>query len=490
MITLFQRPRRLGLRAKLSLWSLVAMFWVIGLGSVGLFFIDRVADVSLSLVDRQAMPLLEVGRLEDTLWEIHLREMLHAGLNSVQEMDRLDKELESLSTQLRSHVERQRQDPAVSQVWLARFQELWERFRSIAGQARQLSRAFAKDEAMRLLFIEGNQAFEQVLGAIREEEARYQQQMTRLRNLASETGHEAMRWMAGITLVLGLLVLAGWWYIRGVARSLGQLATDLACSVAQMTATITAQERIIAQQAVSVQETNTTLEALGGSARQSAEQADSAAQGARLAIESAAQGNSRVTETVRSMENTRERMDDMARQIQQLSEQTGRIREITELVSEFANETKLLALNAAVEAVRAGEQGKGFAVLAVETRKLADESKRSVGQINDLVANIQRATQAAVQVAEEGSRSVRSGIAITRNTAKSFQSMGDTVGMASQGAQQISLNVRQQAVAIRQVVEAMQSIHAGAKESRLGITQIKTGIQVLHDAAQSLRTMI
>lgn len=480
---------KFGLRAKVSIWSGVAVVWVIILGGVGLLFIDRVASVSLSLVNTQAVPMIEVGRIKGTVWEIYLRAILHAGLTNAVEMDKLAREVVDLSDQLRKQTEQYGKASGISPEWLKLFQGRWNQFQAIADKAQALSRTYAKEEAMQLLFVEGNQAFEQILAVLRNEDTGHWREMTVLRNEASMTQARALEWVMGITGLFGLMVVVGWWYAHRLSRSLSRVASELATSVAQMSATINAQERVIAQQAASVTETNATMEELGASARQSAEQADGAVTGAQEAMQAAEQGMVRVTETVRSMENTSERMNAIGRQIQLLSEQTGQIRDITALVADFANETKMLAVNAAVEAVRAGAQGKGFSVLAVETRKLADESKRSVAQINDLVNAIQDVTRSTVQAAEEGGKSVRLGIVITRNTAQSFEQLGQTVGMASEGVQQISLNVRQQSVAIRQVVEAMRSIHEGAQESKLGISQVKTGIQALHEAAQTLRNM-
>ncbi|MEO5340867.1 MAG: methyl-accepting chemotaxis protein [Magnetococcus sp. MYC-9] len=190
------------------------------------------------------------------------------------------------------------------------------------------------------------------------------------------------------------------------------------------------------------------------------------------------------------MERAKSKVEAIAQQILLLSEKTGQIRDIANLVSDFANETKMLAMNAAVEAVRAGEHGKGFAVLAMETRKLADESKRSAGKINALVSEVQKANNSTVMATEEGSKTVDEGMLISQNTAETFREVAQSMGAASQGAQQISLNVRQQSVAIRQVVEAMKSVNAGARESVSGMAQVKEGIRTLNDAAQTLQRMV
>ena len=296
-------------------------------------------------------------------------------------------------------------------------------------------------------------------------------------------------WLVGASCAL-MVMLAGWFVSRSVSRPLQQVISVITSSSTQMAASVTEQERISAQQAVSVNETNATMEELGASSHQAAIQAEGAANGAEKALELAQFGTSRVEETLANMEDTKVKVETIAQQILLLSEKTGQIREITNLVSDFANETKMLAMNAAVEAVRAGEHGKGFSVLAVETRKLADESKRSAGRINALVSEIQQATNNTVMATEEGSKTVDAGMAISHNTAETFREVAHVMDGASQETQQISLNVKQQSVAIRQVVEAIKSLHAGAKESTAGISQVKSGIRTLSDAAQTLQKMV
>lgn len=287
-----------------------------------------------------------------------------------------------------------------------------------------------------------------------------------------------------------LAILAAWFYIRTLSTSLNAVMEAIFSSSTQIASSILEQERITAEQAASVYETNTSMEELSASSRHSAEQADRAATGAQQAMDLSKQGLERVAETLHSMEETKERVEAIAQQILVLSRETGQIRDITGLVSDFANETKMLAMNAAVEAVRAGEHGKGFSVLAIETRKLAEESKRSAGRINDLVTEVQKATNATVMATEEGGKSVNQGMTVTQHTADTFRDVADAVRVASEGAQQISMHVRQQSTAIKQVVESMRMLNTGAKKSESGISQVKTGIQTLNHAAKTLREML
>ena len=481
---------RWGLGKKIFLWSLLSMVWVVALGGTGLLFIHRVADVSLSLVNGQAVPMIEVGKIEKGAWEIYLRGILHAGLTSPEEMDRLNVETVTLTAQWDQHIAVYGDNPDVDKAWIAALLEAQQQFRSVMAHSQALSADFAKEEAMRLLVLEGKKAFDQMLLLVNGEGDRRWKSMTVLRRDAEFNRNHAIQWISVITLVFGLVVVGGWWYGRSIRSSLGQVTNALVTSITQMGTAIGEQERIISQQAVSVNETNATMETLGISARQMAEQADLVASGSRSALAFSQQGSETVSETVRSMESAKEQSGTIGQKILVLSEQMGQIRAMTDLVSDFANETKMLAMNAAVEAVRAGEHGKGFSVLAVETRKLADESKRSAGQIRELVDKIQKITDMTVMAVDEGEKAWQRGISTTQNTAATFESLGEAVGSASEGTQQISMNVRQQSVAVRQVVETMRSINNGAKEVSLGISQVRLGIQTLGESAQILKRMI
>jgi len=174
--------------------------------------------------------------------------------------------------------------------------------------------------------------------------------------------------------------------------------------------------------------------------------------------------------------NLRDKVGDIAEQIIRLSEQTNQIGSISTLVSDLANQTNMLALNAAVEAVRAGEHGKGFGVVAAEIRKLADASKKSAERINSLVKDIENATTSTVVVTDSGRKTVDDIVAAINNVAVN--------------SQQISLTAKQQAVAIQQVVDSMNSINQAAAETASGITQTKVGTQKLNEAATNLKAIV
>lgn len=300
------------------------------------------------------------------------------------------------------------------------------------------------------------------------------------------TNREIASMFGGILLTLGI----SFWVIRSITNTLSNSVNTLASSSAEIAATVEQHERTVLQQTSSVSETTATTEELRVSAQTSSNQAENAAAMVKKALQLAQDGSLSSERASVGMGDLQEKVRAVAEQILQLSEQAGQIGAIAKVVGDLAGETNMLALNAAVEAARAGENGKGFAVVASEVRKLADQSKKSAERANALVADIQKATNSAVMVAEEGSKTAREVFDITMQNGETFQALADYAGMIDQNAQQVVLNSRQQAGALSQISEAMRSLNAGATEMAAGTKQTKIGLQNLTDVATSLKAMI
>ncbi|MCA1994990.1 MAG: methyl-accepting chemotaxis protein [Coleofasciculus sp. S288] len=297
-----------------------------------------------------------------------------------------------------------------------------------------------------------------------------------------------------IALILcgtNFLILGGIWKIsENIKSRLKRAINTLATSSSEISTTIEEQERIASQQAASVNETTTTMDELEASCRQASEQAQSAVSAARQALQVAESGTQAVGETLEGMFALEKKVGAIAEQIVHLSEQASQIGSISQLVSDLANQTNMLALNSSVEAVRAGEHGKGFSVVANEIRKLADQCQRSAEKINVLVSEIQSAINSTVMVTEEGTKTVASGVQVAQKTNQAFTSVSDAINKVVLNNQQISLNLKQQVDAMQQVIEAMETINRGAKETASGIGQTRLGTEQMNEAAIVLKRMV
>ncbi|MEG4128536.1 methyl-accepting chemotaxis protein [Microcoleus sp. Pol11C1] len=293
------------------------------------------------------------------------------------------------------------------------------------------------------------------------------------------------------TALAGLTAIAiALWIASGIAKTMNQSVNMILSSSTEIAATVQQQERTAAQQSSSVNQTTITMDELGAASQQSAQQAQAGAESARQALQITEKGTLAVEQTLESMIILKENVGAIAAQILQLSEQTHQIGNISTDVTDLANQTNMLALNASVEAVRAGENAKGFTVIATEIRKLADKSKKSAEKINRLVDDIKNAINSTVTVTKEGTKTVEEGTKISQETAAAFSEVANAVNNVVLNNQQISLTAQQQAVAIKQVVDAMNSLNLAAKETASGITQTKVGTQQLNDAAQNLNSIV
>lgn len=271
---------------------------------------------------------------------------------------------------------------------------------------------------------------------------------------------------------------------------MNQEATAVAGSALEIAATIEEQARTSSLQASSVHETTTTIDELNASARKMSEQAESSARSARVILELTTKGSHAIEQSLEDMSLLQQKVGAIAEQIQELNQQASQIRQIISLVSDFASQTNMLALNASVEAVRAGEQGKGFGVVANYIRQLADQSRASSQQIDELITEIQSKIQATVSVSQEGQKIVATSVQISENTAAAFTQVRNSMNEMALNSQQISLGAVQQTQAIEQIVQAMQNLNIAAKESAEGIIQVQIATQQLSHSAENLQKMI
>jgi len=299
---------------------------------------------------------------------------------------------------------------------------------------------------------------------------------------------------ATITIVsLGIVLALGLFVLQQLIKLIRGLIYQISSFSMQILSNMNEQEQVVGEQFLSVNETTATLEKLGISSRQTAEQAEAVAAAARQALTLAEEGTQKVEETLNQMLSLRQAVAAISQQNQRLGDSTsqiGNISALANLVSDLASQTNMLALNAAVEAVRAGEYGKGFAVVAREIRKLADESQEAAQKINGIIPEIKGAIDSTVKATEESRKTVAAGVKTAQDTAEAFTGVREACNLVFTSNQQISFNIKQQAIAIGQVANEMNSLNRTASQTISGITQVKIGTQKLNEAALNLKSVV
>ena len=160
-----------------------------------------------------------------------------------------------------------------------------------------------------------------------------------------------------------------------------------------------------------------------------------------------------------------------------LGERSAEIGTITEVINGIARQTNLLALNAAIEAARAGEHGRGFAVVADEVRKLAEESSTSAQKITDLVQLIQQDTSQAVAAVKENSAETENGMEVVTKAGTAFEQILNAVNKVAGEIQEVSAGAEQMAASSDEVVKYMDQISSIAMGSSEGAHNVSAATE-------------
>ena len=183
-----------------------------------------------------------------------------------------------------------------------------------------------------------------------------------------------------------------------------------------------------------------------------------AANGSGKANESAASGAAVVQETVDVMNNISEQVKESARTVGSLGERSDQIGDIIGTIEDIADQTNLLALNAAIEAARAGEQGRGFAVVADEVRALAERTTKATKEIGLMIKSIQQETKLAVGAMEEGVRQVESGRDKATRSGSALSDILDQINNVTGQVNQIATAAEEQTSTTREISCSLQQL--------------------------------
>ena len=206
--------------------------------------------------------------------------------------------------------------------------------------------------------------------------------------------------------------------------------------------------------------------------------------------ELSSQGGEVVQGAAMEMSKIADSVNQSSQFIQQLGEHSNHISAIVNVIKEIADQTNLLALNAAIEAARAGEQGRGFAVVADEVRKLAERTARSTMEITTMIGSIQSGTQQAVASMQEGRARVTEGVAMANRAGESMSQISDGANRVITAVSDISSALREQSAASNQVAQKVEIIAHMTEENSVAANEIAGEAQQLESLAGALENAV
>jgi methyl-accepting chemotaxis protein len=244
------------------------------------------------------------------------------------------------------------------------------------------------------------------------------------------------------------------------------------------------------QQTTQIENASGAVDEMSHTIQRMAENAGAAAQASLKATQAAVKGGTSVAETIKGMQRIRAAVQTTGKKIKGLGERSLEIGAIIEVINEIATQTNLLALNAAIEAARAGEQGKGFAVVADEVRKLAERAARATKDITSLIKGIQVETSEAVTVMEEGTREVEEGTKLADQAGAALREIEQIVKQTSGLVTDITNSAVNQVKVSESVVHSMDSISKLTQDTTKGVQDTMDTISRLAELSKRLTDAI
>jgi len=271
--------------------------------------------------------------------------------------------------------------------------------------------------------------------------------------------------------------------IRQAASQLLKAAQDIQAATITQAAGTSQQSAAISQTAATIAQIKTITE-------MSSRKAQAVASSAKTTIDVSSSGQQAVESTISSINQIREKVQEITAHIEALSEKNRQIGEIIASVNQIAAQSNLLALNAAIEAARAGEHGRGFAVVAAEVRSLAEQSHKATQQVKIILSDIQKATQETVEVSRLGARDVEGGVQLAAQAREAIEKLSAVIASSADASTQMIVSGQQQATGIDQIMASIEAIHLASSQNLETTRQTEKAAQNLNVLARHLRELV
>ncbi|BFM14234.1 hypothetical protein R50073_04170 [Maricurvus nonylphenolicus] len=267
-------------------------------------------------------------------------------------------------------------------------------------------------------------------------------------------------------------------------------STDLNDNADKLSDTAKETERGVVSQQSEIQQVVTAVREMAAVVEDVAHNVAQTADNAEQADAEAKSGKLVVTDTMAQIESLATDINEAAEVIERLRQETVNIGSVLDVIRGIAEQTNLLALNAAIEAARAGEQGRGFAVVADEVRTLASRTQSSTQEIHEMIERLQSGAQEAVSMMEKGTAQASESVAKAADASRSLEAITEGVSSIKDKTNQIASASEEQSAATREMEHNMNNIADVARQTSEGSVEIASSTAQLANMASSMASIV
>ena len=313
-----------------------------------------------------------------------------------------------------------------------------------------------------------------------------------LKDIAQENGDLTVRIATKSEDEIGELV---YWFnqfmdkLQGVVKDVVEASLPLSNLAQNLRGLTEETQRTIDIQQQSAQNAKLAVDTMSGSVDGVAHSAAQAAADANEATSAAGEGRQIVQQTVSSIQQLAENVRETADVIGRLESDSNKVGSVLDVIKGIAEQTNLLALNAAIEAARAGEQGRGFAVVADEVRTLASRTQQSTEEIQSTIEQLQSAAHSAVEVMSRGTEQATNSVETANKAGVSLETITSTIGRINQMNEQIAHNTEDQRSVAVDIVKHVEEIHQRTEQTSSRSGELGVMCNELADLAQHLESI-
>ena len=278
--------------------------------------------------------------------------------------------------------------------------------------------------------------------------------------------------------------------LRGLIGGIGNGITQIATAAEELSAGSEQTSAGVAQQKNEVDQVATAMNEMASTVQEVARNTEDASKAAKQASEPAAHGSSVVQHATREIGQLAGEVKELGQAMQRLTEDSGKIGSVIDVIKAVAEQTNLLALNAAIEAARAGEQGRGLAVVADEVRSLAQRTQNSTTEIEALIQALQQGTGAASGLMDASLQRTEGTVVLARQAEQALVEINQSISTIEQMSQQISASAEQQSAVTEEINRSVLSVRDIADQSAAATEQSAASTVELARLGSDLQNMV